>query len=344
MKNKIILLLTLFFTVYSYSQVSVGPSHAGKLKKFKKGVLDKFKNTETIFVFSNIYEKDIYEKVLKNSWDVTPYKIVNVNDFNILDYIGEKYSIGRLEGHKTVVYKKSGSSTTYLHMYFDIKMFNGDKILEKLNKLSPKKRKKKEKVNNIIDMYSINLARFLLYPKDEFIHTSMLHEIDKIVQTLYTKDVFFNYKPGFLKNYFQKINSLLKDEKVYWMYKKDYLPELKNLANNKLYIPSYMTIKYNPWIGKDSKINDEEIKGIFKTYNYQYEIISDEELSKKIMNNQEFYYLRYARENSEKFLQVVNSKNGEIVYRNYIPGFSYNLKSKHIKDLNKKIAKALKNK
>jgi hypothetical protein len=46
--------------------------------------------------------------------------------------------------------------------------------------------------------------------------------------------------------------------------------------------------------------------------------------------------------NAERFLQIVNSKTGEIIYRNYMTGISYNLKSKHISDLNSKIIKSLK--
>lgn len=126
------------------------------------------------------------------------------------------------------------------------------------------------------------------------------------------------------------------------MYKDDFLPELKKLTNNKLYIPSYMTIKYNGWTGKDSEGDDENIQKIFKKYDYKYEVISDEELNRKILNNEELYYLRYVRMNAERFLQVVNSKTGEIIYRNYITGLSYKIKSKHIKELNSKIKKASK--
>jgi hypothetical protein len=175
-----------------------------------------------------------------------------------------------------------------------------------------------------------------------FIKINASKKTNKIFNALYTGDVFFNYKLGFLKNYFQKINDLIKNEEVYWMYEDDYLPELKKLSNHKLYIPSYMTIKYNGWKRQDSEKNDKNVEDIFKKYDYQYEIISDEDLNNKILNNQELYYLRYVRMNAERFLQVVNSKTGEIIYRNYITGLSYKIKSKHIKDLNKKIIKASK--
>jgi hypothetical protein len=46
--------------------------------------------------------------------------------------------------------------------------------------------------------------------------------------------------------------------------------------------------------------------------------------------------------NAEGFLQVVNSKTGEIIYRNYITGICYKLKLKQIKYLDRKILKASK--
>lgn len=128
------------------------------------------------------------------------------------------------------------------------------------------------------------------------------------------------------------------------MYEDDYLPDLKKLATHKLYIPSYMNIKFNGWTGQDSEADDNNIDDIFKKYEYQYEIISDDDLNNRILDNQELYYLRYVRMNAERFLQVVNSKTGEIIYRNYITGLSYKIKSKHIKDLNGDIKKALKGK
>jgi len=339
MKLKFIFILFII-TSQAFSQISVGPKHIGKPGKFKKGVLEKFKNTETIFLLSKVYDKAEYEKILKDSWDVTPYKIVSAEKFDIEDYLSDKYSIAQLGGFKRIKQMKSGGTSTSLFTYIDFKIYDSDKIYEKLNKLSPKKRAKKK--SDIIDDYSLNIARFYIYPKDDFIRTSLSLDMDRIVYSLFMEDVFFNYKPGLLKNYFQKVNNLIKKEEVYWMYKDDYLPELKKLKKNKLFIPSYMVIKYNGWTGQDSEENEEGVQKVFKKYDYEYEIIPDDDLSDKIMNNEEFYYLRYVRMNAERFLQVVNSKTGEIIYRNYITGFSYSIKSKHIKDLNSKIIKALK--
>ena len=80
---------------------------------------------------------------------------------------------------------------------------------------------------------------------------------------------------------------------------------------------------------------------LFKYYDYKYQIISSEELNKKIMNNEPIYYLMYVRLNSDRFLSVVNAQTGEVVYRAY-HSLGYVLRSSIIKKLNKAIKKAAK--
>ena len=49
--------------------------------------------------------------------------------------------------------------------------------------------------------------------------------------------------------------------------------------------------------------------------------------------------MRYVQTNSEKFIQVVNSITGEVIYRDYIPGLSYKIKAKNLEYLNKVVTK-----
>lgn len=334
MKLKLIIFLV-FFSIENYAQISVAPRHIGPSGKFKKGVLKEFKNTETIFLLSNIFSREEYENILKDSWTVTPYKIVEPHELNLEDFYSGKYSIAQMSG-----FKRIGKSTS-LFVYVDLKTYDSEAITKKLSKLSEKKREKK--MQEILDDNSNNIARFYLFPKDDFIRT-IYKPMNEIVISLFTEDVFFNYKPGFLKNYFQKMNNLLEDEEISWMYSKDYLPELKKLKSNKLYIPSYLTTKYQGMYGSDSEEGNERIEKLFKNYSYEYEIIDTDLLSEKIMNKEALYYIRYVRMNAERFIQVVNSITGEIIYRDYMTGMSYNIKPKHINEINNKINKAVKKK
>jgi hypothetical protein len=110
--------------------------------------------------------------------------------------------------------------------------------------------------------------------------------------------------------------------------------ELKNLKNETLYVPSYTMIKYNKFNGNESKSHDEE--DIFEDYKNKYKIVSTEELNNKILSEtQPFYYLVYIRSCTQKFINVVNSSTGEIIYSEY-NAISYNMKTKDLRKLYKK--------
>lgn len=324
-------LICLLFSISCFSQISVGPTHVGKSKEFDDGVLEKFKGTKTVFVLPNTLDEDEYLKILKDSWTVTPFELVDLDDFKIEDYLNGDYSIAQLES----VSRLSKKGYFSLYVFVDIQIFDVEKILEKQNKLSPKQWNKKK--HSIVHQNSSNIARFYIYPKDDFLEEILKEKLNKVPGSLYNDDKLFNYKLGYLKNYFQKVNNLLVNDQTYWMYENDDLPELKSLESNKLYIPSYMAVKYNGMKWKDSDADGENLEEILKTYDYEYEIIEDDELNQKILDKNDIYYLRYVRTNSERFLQVINAKSGEIVYRDYITGLSFNIKSKDIKELNKRI-------
>ncbi len=344
MINKILLLIVFAFCLnISEAQVSVAPRHIGKLKKFPKGQLDDFKKTTTVFVLSDIIDNKTYNEILNHSWTVTPFKVVNHNDFEIAQYLDGKHSFAILEGYHKQVTSKSGIVSDYVHIYVNFYYLNEEKLKKDINKLKKGSKKYKRKLRSAFSVNSLKVARIDLFPKDKFYHKALSSDTESILETIFEKDVFYNYKTGFLKNYFQKVNNLISENKNYWMYDNDYDKELKNLSKKTLYIPSYHQIKYNPWKMEDSKKEDEFDK-VFSAYNYKYEYQDADELNRRILAGEEFYYLRYVRVNSQKFIHVVNSKTGEIVYRNYVAGLlsSYNIKSRHVKDLNSLIKKALK--
>jgi hypothetical protein len=333
-------LFLLSLSISGFAQISVGPTYVGKAKNFKKGALEKFKNTETIFILSETLDRYDYLKILEASWTITPYQIVHISDFDIEKYLSDDYSFATLGGTLRTMGKGMSSYST-LFTFIELKMYDNEKILKKLEKLSPDKKEKKKM--EIAEEHLYNFAHIYIYPKDEFIHTSATKNIDNIFTSMYLDDVFYNYKPGFLKNYFQKVNDQLENGEEYWLYENDYLPELKKLASETLYIPSYLGIQFSALLAEDSDADHETIEDIFKNYDYNYEIIDDDELSDKIMRGEELYYIRYVRMNAERFLQVVNSKTGEIIYRKYLIGLlSFKIKPKHIKDLSKDISKARK--
>lgn len=338
MNLKTLLIALLAISLNSYSQISVGPKHTGTSSSFYNGEFEKFKNTETIFVLSNIYEKETYEKLLNDSWNVTPYRIVNFQEFKIDEYLNDNFSFALIDGHRKV--KSSGEFNQYktvlLYTYIDFVMYDGKKITEELNKIPKQKRIKKK--DKILNNNKIHIARIALFASDKLKKSAS--NINKKKKSLLwqfnSKNVFLNYSPGLLKNYFQKVNNLIKNEKEFWMYKKDYITELGNLSKSKLYIPKYIEKYYRrSSLDKKAKINE-----LLKKYKYEYEVIDDDSLSTNIIAGEKFYYLRFAVNNAERFLQVIDSKTGEIIYRDYISGMSAQLKAKYFKALSSKIKKS----
>ncbi len=360
MKFKFLLFILIIWQT-GISQVGVGTGFVGKQKRLGKkqkakikDKLENFKKTKTIFVLSDIYDKPTYDSILKASWHVTPFEVVKQKDFNFNDYGGDQYSFARIVGNRTTkINEKNHRRSVSLRLYIEIVMYDFDKINEKLDRMSPRRRA--NNISNIFDRYKIDIAQILLYPTGKF--AMYFVKVDqfkiipdeektkkKIVEKINTDDVFINYKPGFLKNYFQKVNDLIQKNQVYWMYVKnpESLPELKNLKKKTLYVPDFVARKYLAFSGSYKKPDKAYLDKLFKNYNYKYQMISSDELNKKIMQNELIYYLMYVRLNSERFVSVVNAQTGEIVYRAYFP-MGYNLKSKHISKLNKAIQKAAKN-
>ncbi len=336
MKIKLLLLSFLIcLQLTSNAQISIGSTQKEQLTDLDKGMIKKFKKTKTIFILSNILEKSVYETILKDTWTVTPYEVVSYKDFKIENYLKDGYSIAQISGFDTTRNTRPIGSSTGLYTFIDFKMYDNKEIHKKLAKLSPKKKSKG--VYQFIEKHSHQIASIYLYPNANFIEKTMHQGTRSVVQAMFSEKVFLNYTPGLLKNYFQLINTTLASEKGYAMIAREHQPSIKELAINKLYIPEYVSTTYSSFKGKDSQPNETMIRRLFANYKHEYEMISDIDLSNRIMKNDAFYYLRYVRTNGEKFLEVVHSISGNVIYRNYSKGLSYKIKPKFITDLITKI-------
>jgi len=343
--KKYLILFFAFVSFAGYSQISYGAKHRGKPADIKKETLERFKSTTTIFVLSDVIEASEYEKLLKDTWTVTPYKLVSHDNFDLTDTYQGNYSFATLSGFKVVKKEMGMTKSASLHTYFDVAMYDGEEIKTKLGKLSSdlSDKKKRKKLKAIFNDNKESILKFYLFPNTEFVATALTKKDDEILKSVYTEDVFFNYSKGMLKNYFQKSNELLTNEETYWMYKKDFDDKkLASLASSKLFIPEYVTQKTNGWTTGISDRDDKEVQKLFKDFDQDHEFISKADLDDAILEGKEFYYLRYVRINAERFVQIVNSKTGDVVFRDYITGLGYNLKAKNLEHLSKTIAKSKK--
>lgn len=337
------LLLILFIWQTGQSQIMVGYKD---LKKGEKETFQRFKKTKTIFVLPDVYDKATYDSIIKSSWHVTPYEIVSKKDFNLNDYGGNQYSYVRIAGYKVDIYRdpkyiKNRKPVSFLfNIYLEIYMYNFDKLIQEINKLSPKANE--EKKSDVFERNTIKVALISLYPKSSLNTFIKYNDVKEIEKRIYKKAEFNNYKLGFLKNYFQKINSLIQNEQYYWSYRRKYLPELKNLKNHILYIPDFVAMKHIPYSTLFEKPSQKYLDEIFKDYEFKYQLIDSDELNQKILNNEPIYYFLFVKLGSQHFYEIVNAQTGEFVYDNFKTSTTTNAKPKFIKQINKYIKKAAK--
>lgn len=145
-----------------------------------------------------------------------------------------------------------------------------------------------------------------------------------------------NWGPGFLKNQLQALSAELeKGEKRSLFEEENDKPTLARLRKDTLYVPDFALIKFSAFTGDESKRHD--VKGLFEDYPYPYRVLPAAELDRKILTATEpFLYLVYVKSCTDKFVSVVDSKTGRLVYSEYSPT-SYNLKSGDLEDLAEEI-------
>jgi hypothetical protein len=124
-----------------------------------------------------------------------------------------------------------------------------------------------------------------------------------------------NWGAGILKNYIQQLMGYFEEGK--WdtrhQYKNTKEPEkLKLLQAQTLYVPDYILNKHDLSELDPGKFDSNEL---CKPYAFKYELISRKELNKKITTeNKSFYYLLYVRIDLVKYISIVDSQTGEIIY------------------------------
>jgi len=334
--KRILLIAMLALSFQNYAQVAITSSYRGANEAFEKGELDKFKATTTVFILPQLDKKEDYEKILKEVWTVTPFKVIGYNDFKILDYADGKYSIAKFIGDIMV----SSKGTTFVHTNFAIRVLDKEKFDKGFAKLKTDDKKYSKKLNELFDENLSYIARAPLSVNNKFLADAMVARSDEkrsvLYERMYTEESFTNTNLGMLKNYFQQINQIISKGEHIGLYDDFVKPEVKNLKEATLYIPEAYLMEYNAWKITEKLRDEKEIKKLLEDYKYKYQFIKDEDLKKKILNNEEIYYLRYVSMNANKYLEVVNAKSGDPVYYFYGAG-SYNLKDDDFEDLSKAI-------
>jgi len=337
--KKLLLLLALTFVATGHSQLSFSKTHIGPPSDFKKGIRERFKETTTVFVVPSTYTKEQYESILKDNWTASKYKIVSANEFNIKDYLTDAYSFAWLQCDVV-----SDHNVFYMDAYYDIFMLENEKMLKKIDKAITDESKLLDliddnKINFVhipiqLSNKSFEMVKDKLNPTVRLIFKGPSLEKKKAVfnEILASKGLN-NFELGFLKNDFQRANKVINEGKTYWMYGNDKTPKVKDLKKETLLIPDYIQSEYKSLSGKENIRTQAEVSELLSKYKSKFEIVSQNDISKKILAGDDFYYFRYSRIIASKFIEIVNGKTGEVVYRSYAGFAAYNLKDKDFENI-----------
>jgi hypothetical protein len=274
----------------------------------------------------NSAQAEKYKEVFEKYWTISPVKFIKYSE--IAKNVSPKSSFFTIGGYETTTQNvhmysngtsRNGINYSITHLYLELWTVK-DKFFES---------KKGKEFKNSDQVQIARIELFTDFPtlmKPENIYLANADGDNHIR----------NWGPGLIKNYVQLLMASLNEGKEKSLFKANYDPkQLNELRNKKLFVPDYVHIKFNKFTGDESKIHDE--KEIFEDYGYKYELVSTKVLNEKILESSTaFYYLVYVKSSTDKYVSVINSATGEIVYTVYSP-VSYNFKSGDLKDIFKKI-------
>lgn len=315
----VFVILMCSMTFQSQSQIAI--SNLAEISKIKSG---------TTFVAmkdpSSEKAKEFIE-VFKNNWTISKVECIKYSD--IENHLAPENSFVTIGGYETTAQfvdlysngsRRNGINFSNTHIYLELWTCND-------NYFQKEKRKK-----GLRDKDKIQVARIELYTDYE-----TLSNPDNIFQSDFDGDKHIrNWGPGILKNYIQSLMGYLNKNQTHGLYSGiTNLAELKNLKNGILYVPDYTLIKFNKFTGDENKKHDE--KDLFEDFRLKYKLVTIEELNQKILNDKTgFYYLVYVKSSTDKYVSVINSLTGEIIYSSYSPA-SYTFKSDDLSDLQRKV-------
>ncbi len=341
MKKILLLIALMALSVNGYSQLSFSKSHIGPPAEFKKGARERFKASTTVFVVPMGYTKKEYEAMLGEIWTASAYKVVDQSEFdaNLKEYLTDAFSFAWLQCDLI-----QENNLFYLKVYYDIFMLENEKMLKKIDKAQGNQ----GKVMELIDDNKINFARIpfqqsnasfeatkkALNPTVRLMFSSPGRDkINEAYAEMIRSGGINNSEIGYLKNNFQRLNKVINDGKIYWMYLNQKTPELKELKKTTLFVPDYIKSEFKPMSGKEEIRDDKEVKEMLAAYRGKSELVTQDQISQKIMNGEDFYYLKFTRVIASKFIEVINGKTGEVVYRSYVALAAYNIKDKDFENI-----------
>lgn len=315
MKTKLNCLLVFFITIHSgFSQIVL--SNVGEIAKIKSG---------TLFVAmkdpNSVIDKEYAALFLKN-WTFSKVECIKYSE--VEKNIAPNNSFLTIGAAASGVESVAGSNADFskTNVFLELWTTNGKFVY------NPAKRRH----FNLND--KIQIARIEMFT-DYVVaaNPSMLYKTDYD-----GKGHIKNWGTGIVTNYIQTLVAYLNNGKEHNLTTEiANREELKKLAVETLFVPNYVLTKFSKSSADETKQSDE--KEIFEDYKLNYKILTTSDLNRKILEDKTpFYYLLFIKSGNDKFINVVNSISGEIIYAKGTSQ-SYNLKSSDLKELQKAIQK-----
>lgn len=345
MKQTILLFTICLFSLQAFSQY-----------QFEKPKWNPATPYRVLYVFSEDTSTQQAKAVLqaiRASWNVTPVKVISVNQLDANLIVPGNIFVNPMQ-YTIVTQNDRGGGNYGEAIYNDYYYLNFWTVEKEYN---PKK--------DIRDnMYMICRAELFMKMINQMTSDFKKFEITAPNKSIFlyqqrkglrettfdiTSDKFgydyVNGMSGGIKNTFQEVNRLFKENKPHGFFDEVNAPgKLSMLKKDTLFIA-------NIWFGSDGTIFEqmqkEEVKfnkklydqsvqyinDLFKSYPYPYKLVSREELNARIIDgNNNMYYLNYIQSSADKFLSVVNGKTGEILYTS-VEKRSYRLKTKDFENI-----------
>ncbi len=326
MKSTLLLLLTALCCSFgSYAQIYVGPRvqpFGGYTGKFKNDDLQRLKATTTIFTIpvSQYHLKEDFEKAIKETWKVTPFKIVKASE--LYDYLQPEYSIFSFGGVFKMVQGRGGGTIT--NIYYDLWMPEFDK------EGKVKDQEFFARIGMFADIETLLNAFELAFSRKES---------GRLLPYLNSRE-YHNWGAGFLKGYLRVINDKLENGATISPYTSlENNEALTSLRNDTLYIPEYVMLHFSPIRRKEKQREADEVLNN-KTYPYPAKVISSAVLDQMILESPNpLKYLVYLRSNTEKFVSLYSSDEQSLVYADFVK-LSFNFQDKDLEKLSKTLKKA----
>ncbi|WP_343523389.1 hypothetical protein [Pedobacter sp.] len=263
--------------------------------------LEVFKKTTTLFTFQygDYAELEKFEQAIKETWTITPYKIIKPDELAKYDTLAN-YSFFYFDACAEKLDNKTDINVVYAL---------------KLATPSKKPKVKEESVLATVDLFTDPNTKLFVTLLDQEIG-SKKNKKANLLSLLYNRSHLLNWSPGFLTGYLKQINDgLISSENHgidYQFYNKIRLPEL---ARETLYVPEYVKEVFS------SKLALLPKSGIvLEPYSYKLRFAPYKVLDSLILNKETpIKYVIYTQRSDDKIISVYDSRDNMIIYQRFYP-------------------------